>query len=209
MKVLIVDDDSLIRDGLKMILDMEEDIEIIGTAVNGEEAYQLCSKERPEIVLMDIRMPVMDGVQATKMIKKDFKDIKIIILTTFKDSEYIRSAVKAGAEGYILKSRPSESIIESIRAVAQGDVVFEKEVASLLSDMVEKKQQKKSYQDYQLTDREYEITKLLSMGMSNSEIGEELYISEGTVRNYISNILGKLELRDRTQLAIFFLRNLE
>lgn len=209
MKILIVDDDALIRDGLKMILELEEDIEVIGTASNGEIAYDMCREVCPDIVLMDIRMPVIDGVKATKMIKKEYNDVKVLLLTTFKDSEYISNAVKCGAEGYILKSRSSESIIEIIRSVADGNVILDKEVASLLSEMVEDEGNTISYKDLDLTEREIEIIELVSRGMSNKEISEAVFISEGTVRNYISTILAKLDLRDRTQLAIFYLRNLE
>lgn len=209
MKVLIVDDDALIRDGLKILLELEEDIEVVGTAPNGYEAIKVCEKTQPDVVLMDIRMPVMDGVQATKQIKEQYKNIKVLMLTTFKDVEYIRSAVKCGAEGYILKSKPSESIIESLRTVYAGNVVFEKEVAGLLSEMVEAEENKKSLEDLNLTSKECDIMKLISLGLSNKEIAEKLYISEGTIRNYISGILVKLDLRDRTQLAIFYIRNIE
>ncbi|MFZ5986154.1 MAG: response regulator [Bacillota bacterium] len=209
MKVLIVDDDALIRDGLKILLEFEEDIEVVGAVANGYDAVKMCEKAQPDIVLMDIRMPVMDGVQATKQIKQQYKDIKVLMLTTFKDAEYIRSAVKCGAEGYILKSKPSESIIESIRAVYGGNVVFEKEVAGLISEMVEEEEKKQSLDELNITQKEYDILKLISLGLSNKEIAEKLYMSEGTVRNYVSNILVKLDLRDRTQLAIFFIRNLE
>ncbi len=125
MKVLIVDDDALIRDGLKILLEIEEDFLVIGTASNGQEAFEMCRKERPDLVLMDIRMPVMDGVLGTKLIKSHFKDIKVVILTTFKDDEYIKEALRSGAEGYILKNQPADSIIESLRAVSKGNIVLE------------------------------------------------------------------------------------
>lgn len=208
MKLLIVDDDSLIRDGLKMILEAEEGFSVVGTASNGQEALKKCMELQPEIVIMDIRMPVMDGVQATKLIKEQFRDIRILLLTTFKDTEYIRSAVKFGAEGYVLKSNSSDSIIESIRAVHSGNVVYGKEVAGLLSDLVEK-EKRLTCEELKITLKEYEIMELISNGLSNKEISEKLFISEGTVRNNISVLLDKLDLRDRTQLAIFFIRKLE
>lgn len=126
MKVLIVDDDALIRESLKLLLDMEEDIEVVGTASNGQEAFDICKEERPDVVLMDIRMPVMDGVLGTKLIKGSFKDVRVMILTTFKDDEYIREAIKNGAEGYILKNQSSDSIIDCLRAVYKGNAVFQK-----------------------------------------------------------------------------------
>ena len=208
MRILIVDDDALIRDGLKMILECEEGFEVVGTASNGQEAVKLCRETLPDIVLMDIRMPLMDGVQATQNIKEQFRNIKVLLLTTFKDSEYIRSAVKYGAEGYVLKSNSSESIIESIKTICQGNVVFEKEVAGVISDMMGK-EKKLSCEDLNVTPKEFELMELVSKGYSNKEISEKLFMSEGTVRNNISVLLDKLDLRDRTQLAIFFIRKLE
>lgn len=208
MRVLIVDDDALIRDGLKIILENEEDFEVAGTASNGEEAVRLCKVTNPDVVLMDIRMPIMDGVEATRSIKQQFPSVKVLLLTTFKDIEYIRRAVKNGAEGYVLKSNSSESILESIRAVHKGNVVFEKEVAKIISDMMDKNN-KISPVDLQITDREYKLMELVAEGLSNKEIAEKLYMSEGTIRNNISVLLDKLQLRDRTQLAIFYIRKLE
>lgn len=205
MKVLIADDDALIRESLKLLLGLEEDIEIIGTACNGQEAFDICREKRPDIILMDIRMPIMDGVLGTKMIKSCFKDVKIIILTTFKDNEYIKEAIKNGAEGYILKNQSSDSIIDSLRAVHKGNIVFEKDVANTLTSMLEKEKREK--QDVDLTEREWEVIKLISEGLSNKEISGKLYLSEGTVRNYVTILLEKFELRDRTQLAIYYLKN--
>lgn len=205
MKVLIVDDDALIRDSLKLLLELEEGIEVTGTACNGQEAFDACRKEMPDIILMDIRMPVMDGVLGTKLIKSSFKDVKIVILTTFKDDEYIREAIKNGAEGYILKNQSSDSIVDSLKAVYKGNTVFEKDVANTLTSMLEERKEKKS--DIDLTQREWEVLRLISEGLSNREISEKLYLSEGTVRNYVTMLLEKLELRDRTQLAICYLKN--
>jgi len=208
LRVLIVDDDALIRDGLKIILENEEDFEVVGTASNGEEAVRLCKVTNPDVVLMDIRMPIMDGVEATRIIKEQFSSVKVLLLTTFKDIEYIRRAVKNGAEGYVLKSNSSESILESIRAVHKGNVVFQKEVAKIISDMMDKNN-KVSPMDLKITDREHKLMELVAEGLSNREIAEKLYMSEGTIRNNISTLLDKLELRDRTQLAIFYIRKLE
>lgn len=206
MKVLIVDDDALIRDGLKILLDLEEDIEVIATAANGQEALEACKKREPDIVLMDIRMPIMDGVLGTKYIKEYKRDIKVVILTTFKDDEYIKEAVKNGAEGYVLKNQPSDSIIECLRTVNKGNSVFEREVADSISSMLRHGYKKKP-EDYNLSERHFEILKLIGEGKSNKEIAAELFLSEGTIRNYVTEMLEKLELRDRTQLAIFYLKN--
>ena len=205
MKVLIVDDDALIRESLKLLLDLEEDIEVVGTASNGQEAFDICKEERPDVVLMDIRMPVMDGVLGTKLIKGSLKDVKVMILTTFKDDEYIREAIKNGAEGYILKNQSSDSIIDCLRAVYKGNAVFQKDIADALTSMMEKEKRKKP--DIDLTLRETEIMRLISEGLSNKEISAKLYLSEGTIRNYVTALLEKLELRDRTQLAIYYLKN--
>lgn len=206
MKIMIVDDDSLIRDSLKVLLELEDDIEVVGTASNGREAYEILDKINPEIVLMDIRMPEIDGVIGTKLIKQKNQRIKVVILTTFKDDEYIKEAIKNGAEGYILKNQTGDSIVESLRAIYRGNVVFEKNVASSVSSMISNNK-KKSYEEMGITKREYEIMSLVGEGLSNKEISTNLFLGEGTVRNYITVLLEKLNLRDRTQLAIFYLKN--
>ena len=201
-----MDDDGLIRDSLKLLLGLEEDIEVIGTAKNGMEAFELCKENKPHIVLMDIRMPVMDGVLGTKFIKENFHDVKVVLLTTFKDDEYIREAVMNGAEGYILKNQSTDSIIETLRTVYNGNTVFEKDVVNVITGMIKEGKSKKP-SDFNLSPREFEVLALIAEGLSNKEIAEKLFLGEGTVRNYITNILEKLELRDRTQLAIFYLKN--
>jgi DNA-binding NarL/FixJ family response regulator len=203
---MIVDDDSLIRDSLKVLLELEGDIDVVGTASNGKEAYEMLNKINPEIVLMDIRMPVIDGVIGTKLIKQKNQNIKVVILTTFKDDEYIKEAIKNGAEGYILKNQTGDSIVESLRAIYRGNVVFEKNVASSVSSMISDNK-KKSYEEMGITKREYEIMSLVGDGLSNKEISKNLFLGEGTVRNYITILLEKLNLRDRTQLAIYYLKN--
>lgn len=207
MKVLIVDDDGLIRESLSILLGLEDSIEVVGTAANGQEALELCKSLSPDIVLMDVRMPVMDGVVGTKLIKETFNKIKIVILTTFKDDEYIKEAIKNGAEGYILKNQTSDSIVDTLKAVNKGNMVFEKDVANTISNFI-KEDNKKSPKDYNLTDREVDILKLIGEGKSNKEIAQTLFLGEGTIRNYVTNLLEKLQLRDRTQLAIFYLKNL-
>ncbi|EEG77066.1 response regulator transcription factor [Dethiobacter alkaliphilus] len=206
MKVLIVDDDALIRDGLKVLLEMEEGFEVSGVAANGREAYERCVENKPDIVLMDVRMPVMDGVLGTKLIKEHYQDIKVVILTTFKDDEYIAEAARNGAEGYLLKNQSLDSIVDSLRVVGEGNTVFQKEVAGTLHAIL-KGEKKKDPASFQLTKREFEVLKLVGEGLSNDEIAQKLFLTPGTVRNYISNLLVKLNLRDRTQLAIFFHKN--
>ncbi len=208
MKVLIVDDDALIREGLEILLEIEPDFSVMGTAGNGQEALEMCRKEKPDLVLMDIRMPVMDGVVGTKLLKSHFPDIKIVILTTFNDDEYIKEALKSGAEGYILKNQPADSIVESLRAVAKGNIVLEREVANTVSAML-KGGKKLSPQSLDISRREFAILKLVGEGLSNREIAQKLNISEGTARNYVTALLEKLGFRDRTQLAIFYIKHIE
>lgn len=206
MKVLIADDDALIRDSLKIILEMEDGITVCGTASNGQEAYKMCSETQPDVVLMDIRMPLMDGVLGTKQIKSTYPDIKVVILTTFNDDEYIKEAIRSGAEGYVLKNQPPDSIVECLWAVEKGNSVFQRDIAGKISSMIKEEKFKDPRVD-QLTARELDILKLIGEGLNNKEISEKLFLSEGTVRNYVTTLLEKLELRDRTQLAIFYVKN--
>ena len=208
MEILIADDDSLIREGLKIILENEPGFKVVALAENGQEAFDLCKEKKPNIVMMDIRMPIMDGVISTRLIKQNFKDIKIVMLTTFKDEEYIKEAIKNGADGYILKSQSSDSIIETIKIISKGNAVFEKDIMKSLSEMINKNPHKLPIKEVELTEREIDILKLIGDGMSNKEIASRLYLGEGTVRNYVTRLLEKLDLRDRTQLAIYYIKTL-
>jgi DNA-binding NarL/FixJ family response regulator len=201
MKLLIVDDDGLIRDSLKMMLELEDGW-TARTAPDGAAALESCRREPPDIILMDIRMPVCDGVAATRNIKAEFPGVKIVMLTTFTDDGYIASAINAGAEGYLLKSTPADGIIERIRAVEKGAMVFDKGVALT----ARKKPAETPFPE--LTERENEIFSLVASGLSNGEIAAKLFLSQGTVRNAVSVILEKLALRDRTQLAVHYWKNI-
>lgn len=211
IRVMIVDDQALIREGLKMILSICSDIEVIGEASNGREAVEKLKEFIPDIILMDIRMPVMDGVEAARLIKERYKCIKIIILTTFNEDEYIFEALKNGADGYILKDVKSDEIIKGIKTVYNGNILLQPEVATKVVKALNTVQKvsdgKKPIEDgkiiEELTPRELEIAKLVAKGKSNREICDELFLTEGTVKNHLSKILSKLELRDRTQLAIY------
>jgi DNA-binding NarL/FixJ family response regulator len=205
VKVLIADDDALIRDSLKMVLELDSDIDVTGTCSNGDEAFKICLNSHVDVILMDIRMPVCDGIVGTKKIKERFPDIKILILTTFKDDEYILQALKNGAHGYILKNTPSNSIKEQIKLVNNGTMLIHPEIASKLAGMLNI-ENNKNLSSYDLTGREIEIIQLISDGFSNQEISEKLFLGESTVKNYVSSILGKLNLRDRTQIAVFYLK---
>jgi len=199
MKLLIADDDGLIRDSLKILLETKPGWNA-RTAADGREALALCEEAQPDIILMDIRMPVCDGIEATRKIKAKFPDVKIIMLTTFTDDGYIESAINAGAEGYLLKSTPADGIIERICAVEKGAMVFDKGVG-----LSAKKNAAPVFPE--LTERENEILSLVATGLSNAEIAAKLYLSPGTVRNSVSVILEKLALRDRTQLAVYYWKN--
>lgn len=203
MKLLIADDDGLIRDSLKILFETTAENWSVDTAENGEYALDICRKITPDIILMDIRMPIMDGVEATRKIKAEFPNVKIVMLTTFTDDGYISSAINAGAEGYLLKSTPADGIIERIRAVEKGAMVFDKGI-----NLITESRTEKVANFSRLTDRENEILSLVATGLSNGEIAANLFLSQGTVRNAVSTILDKLSLRDRTQLAVYYWKNL-
>lgn len=204
IKVLIVDDQALIREGLNMMLSLYDGIEIVGEALNGQEAIGIIEEREVDLILMDIRMPVMDGVEATRIIKENFPHIKIIILTTFNEDEYIFQGLNYGADGYILKDVSSKELVDSIKSVYKGDMLLHGQVAKTIAGVVKaSKAVEKDISLESLTPRELEIAKLVVGGRSNKEIADILYITEGTVKNHISRILSKLGLRDRTQLAIY------
>lgn len=199
MKILIVDDDQLVCQSLQVLLSREEDMEVIGTANNGAEAITSCQQTLPDVVLMDIRMPVMDGIQATRQIKKDWPQIRVMMLTTFQDEQSIRLAISAGAEGYLIKSTEVSSMAQQLRTLVSGASVLD---ADVLKSLTQPKRE--GFQE--LTPREKDIVELVVEGLSNREIAEQLFITEGTVRNNLSIILEKLQVRDRTQLAIYYWR---
>jgi DNA-binding NarL/FixJ family response regulator len=210
VKILIVDDDPFIRESLNMIFELHDDIEVAGTCMNGEEAFQFLQKDRTiEVVLMDIRMPVCDGVEGSRRIKEQFPDIAILILTTFDDDDYIIEALKHGANGYMLKNIPPDRIIDGIKSVAQGNLLIHPDIAKKLTGFLNPKLEPLSdlllFEPYKLSPTEQIIVQKIAGGLSNKEIAQELFLGEGTVKNYISEILSKLSLRDRTQIAIFYL----
>lgn len=204
MNIILIDDDKLVCSALKTILESDPDFKVMAIGHSGEDAIALYEKHRPDLMLMDIRMESMLGVDAGEKIIAKHPDAHILFLTTFADNEYIAKALKIGAKGYILKQN-FDSIIPSIRAVASGQRVFGDEIISRLPSMNLDKTS--SMGKYDLTEREMDIITHVANGESNKEISEMLFLSEGTVRNYISTILEKLELRDRTQLAIFYYKN--
>ena len=213
IRILIADDQELIRESLSLMIGAYSDFQIAGTVENGREAVEFISKTKPDIILMDVRMPVMNGLQALEIVKDKFPDIKVIVLTTFDEDEYIYESIKLGASGYLLKSCSTEELVSAIKEVYKGGALINpditKKVFSLFSDMAKSNFNKinKEVIPETITKNEMKIIKLVGMGYSNKEINYELNFSEGTVRNYISSILQKLELRDRTQIAIFAVQN--
>lgn len=213
INIVIVDDQDLVRESLEFILNSYGDITVIGTASNGEKGAELVKKLNPKVVLMDIRMPGMDGIEGIKTIKQDRPDIAVIALTTFDDDEYIYDSLKYGARGYLLKSIKPDDLAKAVRTVAKGGSFMTPEVTTraleLFSDMAKAdyKTKDNTLKIEILQQNEKKIIKLIGWGYSNKEISGELYLSDGTIRNYISSILNKLELRDRTQIAIFAVQN--
>ncbi|WP_286909752.1 response regulator transcription factor [Clostridium sp. UBA1652] len=202
INIVIVDDDALIRESLKIILSMNENLNIIGTFDNALKAMDECKKQPIDIVLLDVRMPIINGVEATKEFVK-FKNTKVIILTTFDEDEYVREGIRNGASGYLLKNTPPEEIVDAINLVYRGNNVYGREIIDKLKESLENKT---SIDRTLFTERELQIMELISEGLSNKEISNRLFISEGTVKNYISSILSKTSLNHRTQIAIYYLK---
>lgn len=202
IQVIIAEDQELIRSSLQIVLGIEADIEVVGLVENGEQAVELCGELKPEVVLMDIHMPVMNGIEASKRIKQLYPDVKIIVLTTFRDMDYVIDALQAGAEGYLLKAIDTKDLISGIRVVARGGTLITQEVAKALftehmrrsGDRLEAEEDK-----YRLSKRELEVLQCLADGLSNQAISEKLFLSMGTVKNYISNLYAKLEVGGRME----------
>src|SRR5690625_650853 len=206
IRILLAEDQMMVRQGLKMMIETDEEMKVTGEASNGKEAIDLCEQQTFDVVILDIRMPVMDGIEAAKMIQSRFKQSKILILTTFDDSEYVMDALKIGVSGYILKDGDTDSLIRSIRSALQGGLAVEDQVAAKVMPLLLNGQEDKS-PDPSLTPRERAILACIGEGLSNHEIADRLGLSVGTVKNNTSQILQKLDLRDRTQLAIYAIRH--
>lgn len=214
IKLLIVDDDSFIRESLKVLMGLDSDIEIAGTASDGNEALALLKEGLAvDVVLMDIRMPGCGGVEGTLAIKKSFPEVSVLMLTTFDDDEYIIEALRNGASGYLLKNIPPDRIIQGIKTVQEGNMLIHPDIARKLATFLQPASRSESepvsptLQSYGLTKAEIAVVASIAEGHSNKEISAELFLSEGTIKNYITDILSKLGLRDRTQIAIFYLKN--
>lgn len=202
IKIMIVEDQELIRSSLEIVLNMEDDLKVTGLAANGQEAVHLCEAGGPDIILMDINMPVMNGIEATRIIKDRWPAIKIIILTTFQDMDYVLEALNAGAEGYLLKAIDTNDLASGIRMVQRGGSLLPQDTAKLIfSQMMNSSSPKETASkenEYGLSERELEVLRYISDGFSNRVIAERLFLSEGTVKNYISSIYSKLDVPNRT-----------
>ena len=205
MRVVIVDDDPLVASSLKMILQADGRVSVVGLGSDGNDAVRLYEAERPDILLTDIRMKNMSGLEAADIILQKHPEARILLLTTFSDDEYIVRALRVGVSGYLLK-QDYDSLGPALRAVSSGQTVFGSEIVEKLPALIGRREVF-DYRSRDIGERELELIELIAEGLSNREIAERLYLSEGTVRNYLSGILDKLELRDRTQLAIFYLQH--
>ena len=213
INVILVDDQKIVREGLKMLLSLDEEIAIVNEAENGKQLLEILSDgDLPDIILMDVRMPIMNGVEATKIIKENYKNIKIIILTTFNEDEYIFDGIKNGADGYILKDAGSDYIIKAIKTAYNGNIILDPEVTTKIvrayNSLSNDNQTPSMINEYKekldmLTQREMDVAKLVAKGKSNKDICNILFLTEGTVKNYLTKIFGKLELNSRTELALF------
>ncbi|UJF35227.1 response regulator transcription factor [Paenibacillus hexagrammi] len=214
IKVMITDDDPFIRESLKLIIGLDPEMQITGTYSSGQEVLEaLQTGVEADIILMDIRMPVCDGVQGTHLIKLSFPHVRVLILTTFDDDEFIVQALRNGASGYLLKNIPPDRIIQGIKSVHQGHVLIDSDIAKKLTSLLTTVTPSEPATPHFLTERgltptEQNVVIKISEGLTNKEIAQELFLSEGTVKNYITEILSKLCLRDRTQIAIYYLKRL-
>lgn len=210
IKVLLVDDHTVVLKGLAFFLSTQEDLELVGEANNGKEALVKVGETNPDVILMDLYMPEMDGVEATAYIKKEYPNVKVIVLTSFSDQAHVLPALRAGASGYILKDVEPDQLVEAIRSAYKGNIQLHPDIANALLSQtlpVEEKEEESSIQVDVLTARENEVLQLLAKGMSNKEIASVLVITEKTVKAHVSSILSKLNLSDRTQAALYAVKN--
>lgn len=208
MKIVICDDQAVVRDGLALLLKLERDFEVVGAASDGAEALELVARHQPDLVLMDLKMPGMNGIEATRQIRARYPDVKVLVLTTYDDDEWLFDALRAGAHGYLLKDTRREDIARAIRGTVAGQTFLDPNVAGRVLEQATRPQaQTATLLTKTLTERELEVLRWLARGLSNAEIAERLALSEGTVRNYVSSILSKLGVSDRVQAALIALQH--
>ena len=208
MKVLICDDQAIIREGIELLLRLENDIEVVGTAANGHEGIQMAEQHQPDLVLMDLKMPEMNGIEATQRLSRQFPEMKVLVLTTFDEDEWLFDALRAGAAGYLLKDTPRADLVKAIRGTVAGKTYVDPAVAGrIVEQAIDQADQPPTQITERLTEREIVVLRLLAAGNSNQEIARQLHITKGTVRNHISAIFRKLEVNDRTQAALIAIRH--
>jgi DNA-binding NarL/FixJ family response regulator len=207
IKILICDDQDLVCEGLRAILSTDSDLEVVGVANDGAQALEMIPKLSPEIVLMDLKMPVMNGIQATRHIHQHHSEIKVLVLTTYSEDQWVFDAIRGGASGYLLKDTPRESLVQAIKETIAGKTPVDSTVAGrLFNHVAQKTPDPDTAIIEELSERERDVLRLLARGLSNVDIATRLYLSEGTVRNYVSSIFVKLEVSDRTQAAVLAIR---
>lgn len=211
IRVLIADDQAIARQGLQLILSAEKDIEVIGQAHDGQEAVDMAVKLNPDLVLMDLKMPRLTGVQATKLIKEKLPDTAVLVLTTYDMDDWVANAIRNGANGYLLKDTPPEELVKAIRGTVQGKSYVDPSVAGKMFQQMQQNSPSSNKEKLELTEplteRELDVLKLLATGLSNQEIADSLKLSEGTVRNYLSTLFGKLGVSDRTKAAVLAIQH--
>lgn len=204
LRVIVADDEPLVRQGMRLVLELEPGLEILGEASDGREAVELVRRHRPDLALLDVRMPGMDGIEAARLIcaEPDLRETRVVVLTTFADDELLVGAIRAGASGYLLKSMPPDEIRSSVRAVAEGRAMLAPLLMERLMHEYAGRRTEPAPQLAKLTDRETDVLREIATGRSNGEIAARLYVSEGTVKTHVAAVLRKLDLRDRTQAAV-------
>lgn len=208
MKVIICDDQAIVRDGLEMLLKLEPDIEVVGTAEDGAAAVEMVADKRPNVILMDLKMPIMNGVEATRQISMKYPEVKVLVLTTYADDEWVFDAIQAGASGYLLKDTPREDLIKAVMGTVAGKTYVDPSIAGKVLEQVSSHQaQPATLITSKLTDREIGVLRLMARGLSNADIADRLFLSDGTVRNHVSAILAKLGVSDRTQAAVIAIQH--
>jgi DNA-binding NarL/FixJ family response regulator len=205
IRVVVADDQTLVRSGLRMILEAEDDIDVVGEAANGEEAVRVVAAARPHVILMDVQMPVLDGLAATALIRSGGTPTSVVVLTTFDRDDYLFGALRAGAAGFLLKNSPADELIAAVRVVASGDGLLSPSVTRRVISELARSSSSLPLADHldRLTERETEVLRLMAAGLANAEIADHLILGEATIKTHVSNVLAKLHLRDRVQAVVF------
>jgi len=207
IKILICDDQEIVCEGLQRILEADPELSVVGVAHDGQEALELAASNHPDLVLMDLKMPGMNGIQATRKLREIYPHIQILVLTTYTDDEWLFDAIRSGASGYLLKDRPRKELIDAIKGTVAGNAYIDPSIArKVLNNVTQAPHMQSRPTNISLSPREMDILQLLVLGLSNSDIAQRLFLSEGTVRNYMSDLFAKLEVSDRTQAAVVALK---